>query len=469
MSTRRGTLPSLADGKVTKLVDASALGALYATYLLAWQGDRILATGTKCPMWIDARSGSVVPDSLLCRNVPTGSDIDDEWYFSAHNGLNLEVASRRTGVAMPVIDSTGVPAGIPPRPLYGVGARLIPPDFVAYFAAGLASELSVFRFDPRSRRVVAPPRRVISGVRAEDFTGFRQLAYADGGLLVWYEGDPGYLGQFVWTDTTGRRLSKVTMNRTNVGSFTVSPDGRHLAFSTLESPLSTSLRVLDIARGVTDSIAAGENLQPVDWGAGGKILIALRAGSRERMVEVHLDESPIRIATPAVPYTNESLDGRTRCNTYYSNVEVWKTAEPKQRIAMDGGASLWCRLSPDGRFVAWYHAAALWVAPTTGDGARRKVQIAGGGDEPRWSRDGRKIYYRQANRWFVVDAPGDAMKPGAPRLLFTGRYLQATSSWDMAPDGRVLLLEGPPSLPARQLKVLTNFPAYLQKQFGIKE
>ena len=52
------------------------------------------------------------------------------------------------------------------------------------------------------------------------------------------------------------------------------------------------------------------------------------------------------------------------------------------------------------------------------------------------------------------------MRPaGAPKLLFTGWYLQAWHSWDRARDGRFLMLQGAPSVRLRTLNVMTNLTA----------
>ena len=54
----------------------------------------------------------------------------------------------------------------------------------------------------------------------------------------------------------------------------------------------------------------------------------------------------------------------------------------------------------------------------------------------------------------------DDMRPaGAPKLLFTGWYLQAWYSWDRARDGRFLMLQGAPPVRLRTLNVMTNLTA----------
>ena len=82
-------------------------------------------------------------------------------------------------------------------------------------------------------------------------------------------------------------------------------------------------------------------------------------------------------------------------------------------------------------------------------------------DEGRRSEDGRTIFHRNANGWYAVDAPAAGMRPsGPPKLLFTGRYLQANASSDQARDGRYLMRQGATSEPKAQL-VFSIISAYV--------
>ena len=90
-----------------------------------------------------------------------------------------------------------------------------------------------------------------------------------------------------------------------------------------------------------------------------------------------------------------------------------------------------------------------------------------GADEPRWSPDGKKILYRQATRWYEVPAPGVGLKPaGPPRVLFQGIYSQAWESWELGPDGRLLLLQGEAPIRLTRLNVITSFPRFLAEKLG---
>jgi hypothetical protein len=83
------------------------------------------------------------------------------------------------------------------------------------------------------------------------------------------------------------------------------------------------------------------------------------------------------------------------------------------------------------------------VAPFPGPGAQVQISIAGG-TEPVWSRDGKKLYYRDGRKIVeatVATTPGFRTVSQAP--LFDDIYVPAPSphaNYDVAPDGRFLMV-----------------------------
>jgi hypothetical protein len=105
-------------------------------------------------------------------------------------------------------------------------------------------------------------------------------------------------------------------------------------------------------------------------------------------------------------------------------------------------------LSPDGRWLA-YSSNRTGRPEIWGQGYPNGVAMrvsSNGGFEPRWSADGRELYYLQANAVMgVAVQPGDDFSFSAPEQLFAGPYLQQSnpliSSYDVASDGRFLMIE----------------------------
>jgi len=109
--------------------------------------------------------------------------------------------------------------------------------------------------------------------------------------------------------------------------------------------------------------------------------------------------------------------------------------------------------SADGRWIAYVSDESrrneVYVQrfPLTGP----RVQVSrDGGEEPVWSRSDSELFFRQGRDVFAVQIRGDE-RPSVtdPQLLFTGRFhfnLYSTNTYDVAADGRFLMVEEPPPL-----------------------
>ena len=105
--------------------------------------------------------------------------------------------------------------------------------------------------------------------------------------------------------------------------------------------------------------------------------------------------------------------------------------------------------SPTGDAVAYtsghtgeYH---IYVQPLPPSGGPRQVSSQGGAEEPRWSADGRLLYYRSGRR--IMFAP-ITVRPelilGAPSLFVEGEFVNVGGrSYDISRDGRrALIIDG---------------------------
>jgi serine/threonine-protein kinase len=105
-------------------------------------------------------------------------------------------------------------------------------------------------------------------------------------------------------------------------------------------------------------------------------------------------------------------------------------------------------LSPNGRFLAYQSDESgsyeIFVRPFPNvEGGRRWQVSIGGGTEPLWSRDGRELFYRSANRMMAAPVDtGAVFRSGSPVELFRGRYRSAVGRYyDVAPDGSFVMVD----------------------------
>jgi Tol biopolymer transport system component len=134
-----------------------------------------------------------------------------------------------------------------------------------------------------------------------------------------------------------------------------------------------------------------------------------------------------------------------------------------QGEAKDLGAGAEAQFSPDGKWIA-SAVSDVSVQPVDGPGGRIQIS-SNGGAQPRWSHDGRRIFYIQPDKK-LMEVEFDAKKgtASAPRFLFQTRIVAARLAfiqYDVAADGR-FLINSFPSDSSAPLTLLTGWTALLK-------
>jgi hypothetical protein len=89
--------------------------------------------------------------------------------------------------------------------------------------------------------------------------------------------------------------------------------------------------------------------------------------------------------------------------------------------------------------------------------------------EPCWRRDGKEIYFIHGDEIMAVSVDGSsrALKAGTPRSVFRVAMpplMTPTHRFDVAPDGRFLVLERVAEPPGVPFSVLLDWQSLLGKQ-----
>jgi serine/threonine-protein kinase len=124
-------------------------------------------------------------------------------------------------------------------------------------------------------------------------------------------------------------------------------------------------------------------------------------------------------------------------------------------LLVDPSFNLSIALSPDGRWLAYgsnESAEQYEVFVASFPDMRSKRQVSSGGaTEPRWSRNGRELYFVSGGRLMAAPVtPGPALQVGNPRPLFSVEgYRRARNhpQYDVAPDGRFVMIREAPVAP----------------------
>jgi len=332
-------------------------------------------------------------------------------------------------------------------------------------------------FDVDRLEVMGSPVAVIEGIRTET-EGAGQVGVSRDGTLVYVEGTPAWQGTPVLVNRDGK-AQPLGAPKQVYGTFALAPDGRRIAFEVVGT--TVDIWVYEIGRGTfTRLTQSGRNGAPI-WSPDGRQIAYNSAQDTKiavmtRPVDGSGSETQLWSGTlRCVPYS-WSPDGKTiavGCSSDQSgNEDVYllslgDKSEPRpfvQTPFSDWGA----KFSPDGRWIAYISDASgqyeVYVRPFPGPGSQWQIST-GGGEEPVWSHDGKEIFYRNGTKWMAVDVKTTSeFSVTPPRLLFTGPYVNVPGpSYDVGPDGRFVLIEGPPEAPVTHLNVVLNWFADLRR------
>ncbi len=126
-----------------------------------------------------------------------------------------------------------------------------------------------------------------------------------------------------------------------------------------------------------------------------------------------------------------------------------RSGDTTLRVVPTGeGSALQPALSPDGKWLA-YGAGALVgsreiIVQSFPDAEQRVVVSEEGGSEPRWSANGRELFFRRGGQMMVVSVPPEPVfSPGPARALFSAvgyRAARNRPQYDVTPDGQRFLM-----------------------------
>jgi serine/threonine-protein kinase len=326
---------------------------------------------------------------------------------------------------------------------------------LVYIARGT---LHAVPFDLQRLEVTGTPTAVLEGV-AMTRIGAAEAAIAANGVLVYIPGSGGARRTIVALDDRGRPVPLPGLSPDIYRQARVSPDGKRLAFS-----VSGDIWIYEFARALVTRLTTdpGSDTHPV-WTPDGQRIVftSMRAGYPELYVRsADGTGSDQKLLTRTADLTSLfatgwSADGKRLLFTEVpsnlrTSIGQLSIEQPSDvRLLFNGDfATSRAAVSPDGRWIAYESNAAgryeVYVEKYPELGNRQPIS-AGGGRDPRWSRDGRLFFGTEDGRQlFVVDVtPGREFQAGRPRVYFEGGMepiVTGDQSYDVGPDGRLVII-----------------------------
>jgi Tol biopolymer transport system component/predicted Ser/Thr protein kinase len=353
------------------------------------------------------------------------------------------------------------------------------PSQVAYVEPGYLlfvrdGTLMAVRFDAGSLTLSGEPRAIADGVNYFKPTGEAALSASTNGVLT-YRGPAG--GQSItWVDRSGQRLGTIGP----VGSFSTmrfAPNDDGVIASVVDRKVGTPDVWLygtkrETATRLTYSPGYEDN--PVPSPDGRRLVYAgdalgvpdifikeLGSAADDRALIAETGEQFPEDVSPDgtfLVYTTITY-GETRADLFVARLDGSEKPFPFVRTPFNEQGA---RFSPDGRSIAYQSnvsgQAQVYLKPFPGPGPARPLSTKGG-TTPRWSKDGRQLYFKSGRRIFVVDM---TTPDAEPRLLFEAD--RTFGGFDVAPDGqRFLMIMTDELAQQNPTRVIVNWPELLTK------
>jgi Tol biopolymer transport system component len=308
------------------------------------------------------------------------------------------------------------------------------------------------------------------------------------GVLVYQTGKGETLSALRWLDRSGATVGTVGEPALffNGGDPEISPDGKRAAASIVDLRTGqTDVWMIDLATGTRRRFTTGAGSK--EWcawspdgvrvahsisnprGTGYDIVLKPISGSEP---EVMLVSDPVEFQAPL----GFSPDGNFFLYSKRKNErdDLWLlslTGDRKTRPFLATPAlEPIARFSPNGRYVAYQSDETgrfeIYVTTFPGQGGRSQIS-QNGGVEPRWSGDGKELFYfAPDNRLMAaqIKADGTSFDVGVIQPLFQARAMGFTYRYDVANDGKRFLVVGGVPQDLSPITVLTNWTAELTKK-----
>jgi len=346
-------------------------------------------------------------------------------------------------------------------------------------------------FDPERRAFLGDAVPVAENVGVNGDAGLFSASVT--GVLATRTGNAGGNNQLAWYDRGGKVIGTVP-GFGAYNSLALSRDGTRLAFQDNQQG-SNDIWLYEFSRGTRDRLTfdPGIDQSPV-WSPNGDRVIysaghdavpnlyskvSSNAGNEEPLLKSDLPKYP----------TSWSRDGRFLMyiiNDPKTLRDLWilpmtggkdgAPGEPK-RFLGTAAQETQGQFSPDGKYIAYASDATgrnqIYVRPFSPDGASEGQWMVSvdGGVEPRWSADGRELFFISADSKLmtVPVSTTSGFRPGTPVALFAvpingGGANIAASRWDVAPDGKRFLFSAIAAAESSPpITVVLNWQAALKK------
>jgi Tol biopolymer transport system component len=346
------------------------------------------------------------------------------------------------------------------------------------------------RFDVASQRLIgqAAPLAEDAAVNANVYRGV--FTVSGNGILSYQTG--GSIGQnaeLLWFDRSGKQMGETGA----IGALytpSISPDGRKLAVRVTAPGAATvnNIWIYDLARGVKTRLTfSSDNEGDPEWSPDGKTIafesnrsgiyhLYQKAADGTGSTSVLLAENGCQEVTPTFSSDGRYLIFDRRTTQAGSYTEIWAmplfgNRKPFPVVQNPQFRAIENAVSPDGKWLAYMSVESgtpeIYVVPFGHGGGKWEVST-GGGVFPRWSRNGKELFYLSLDRELMsVEISEQAGSPAIGKVtpLFPVKPISGGRPYDVNADGKKFIIDTQAEPKTSEpLTLVVNWPALLKKQ-----
>ena len=344
---------------------------------------------------------------------------------------------------------------------------------------GRGNEIWAAAFDLARSEIVGTPQRMVEGVWAGGFFYATLFDASENGVLAYAPAGAHSGGRsLVWVDREGE--TPLTREARAYAAPRLSPDGTSILVRIAED--TTDIWSYEIERGALTRLTSDGYEDGPLWTADGKAILyesnksGVRAPYRQ---PVAAKGEAVQLGQGGRTFHFETLskDGKTivaiemnpKTGLDLFLIPLDANTRPVPLLVTDS-SEYSADLSPDGKWFVYVSRASgrpeIGVRSVAGGGDESRVSL-NGGTEPRWSRDGREIFFREGQKMMVAEvATEPTVSISKPRTLFEGLYevMDGPINYDVTPDGRrFLMVKMERSEAPTELRVVTGWGRELRK------
>jgi Tol biopolymer transport system component len=331
-----------------------------------------------------------------------------------------------------------------------------------------------FDLDKLETRGTAVP--VLDDVAYAASSGLGQFAFSGAasghGTLVYRRSSGGAASgmrtlQWVYPDAgPGAKKEPLRAKPGLYQGLSLSPDGKRIALTVVEGG-SSDIWVHDPQRGTMTRLTFGGAGSPWQtWSPDGRYVLFESFGKgifQARADGAGQPQALIESKTRLVPWSFTPDGKRLAYDDYGAgNSQIWtapleeqggqlKAGKPEQFLK-SGFSDQVRAFSPDGRWLVYESNLSgnsevyvrAFPPPSSGQGGQWLVSNSGG-TFPRWSRNGHDLLYMSGDQIMAgsYTVKGDTFVAGEPRVWIGRIGAVLGTSWDVAPDGKRVLVAAP--------------------------